>query len=205
MYDVNVNEISSISDGKHTRLSLGDGKHTLSAMYFSNSPSSLGFYSGDKVDVLFNVDINEWLGRKSVQLIVKDIKRSSSQGSIDDAEKRRFDEIWNGAHFTKDEDVLPTREDFAAVYRYIVSTVRSSTDTLSHKDIVFAFSHSRDTRPVNYIKLKVIIKVFQELNLIGIEEISPEIYRFSIHYTASKTDLEKSCLLKRIRSQSDFR
>ena len=205
MYDVNVNEITSISDGKHTRLSLGEGKHTLSAMYFSNSPSSLDFYSGDKVDVLFNVDINEWMGRRSVQLIVKDIRRSSAQGSIDDAERRRFDEIWNGAHFTQDEDVLPSREDFAAVYRYIVSSVRGSTDTLSHKDIVFALSHMRDARPVNYIKLKVIIKVFQELNLIGIEETSPEIYRFSVHYTASKTDLEKSYLLKRIRSQSDFR
>ena len=86
-----------------------------------------------------------------------------------------------------------------------MSSVRNSTDTISHKDIVFALSRSRDTKPVNYIKLKVIIKVFQELNLIGIEEISPEVYQFSIHYTTSKADLEKSYLLKRIRSQIDFR
>lgn len=205
MYDVNVNEIVAVSEGKHTRLSIGEGKHTLSAMYFSNPPSSLNFFNGDKVDVLFNIDINEWMGRRSVQLIIKDIRPSSAQGSIDDAEKKRFCEIWNGAHFSKDEDVLPTREDFAAVYRYIMSSVRNSTDTISHKDIVFALSRSRDTKPVNYIKLKVIIKVFQELNLIGIEEISPEVYQFSIHYTTSKADLEKSYLLKRIRSQIDFR
>ncbi len=205
MYDVNVNEIVAVSEGKHTRLSIGEGKHTLSAMYFSNTPSSLNFYNGDKVDVLFNIDINEWMGRRSVQLIIKDIRPSSSQGSIDDAEKKRFNEIWNGAHFSKDEDVLPTRDDFAAVYRYIVSSVRNSVSTLSHKDIVFALSRSRDSKPVNYIKLKVIIKVFQELNLIGIDETAPEVYRFSVHYTTSKADLEKSYLLKRIRSQIDFR
>jgi single-stranded-DNA-specific exonuclease len=205
MYGVNVNEIAGVSEGKHTRLSIGEGKHTLSAMYFSNSPSSLNFYNGDKVDLLFNVDINEWMGRRSVQLIVKDVKPSTIQGRLDDAERERFNEIWNGAHFTKDEDVLPTREDFAAVYRHIANTIRSSGDTMSHKDIVFAFAHSRDSRPINYIKLKIIIKVFQELNLIGIEEISPEIYRFSIHYTTSKSDLEKSCLLKRIRSQVEFK
>ena len=205
MYGVNVNEISSISEGKHTRLSIGEGKHTLSAMYFSNSPSSLGFYNGDKVDLLFNIDINEWMGRRSVQLIVKDVKPSSLQGQLDDAERERFNEIWNGAHFSKEEDVLPTREDFAAVYRHVVNSVRSSNDTLSHKDIIFALSHSRDSRPINYIKLKIIIKVFQELNLIGIEEIAPESYRFSVHYTTSKSDLEKSYLLKRIRSQIDVK
>ena len=205
MYGVNVNEIAGVSEGKHTRLSIGEGKHTLSAMYFSNSPSSLDFYTGDKVDLLFNVDINEWMGRRSVQLIVKDVRPSSIQGRLDDAEKERFNEIWNGAHFSKDEDILPSREDFAAVYRHVANTVRTSGDTLSHKDIIYALSHSRDTHPINYIKLKIIIKVFQELNLIGIEEISPEVYRFSIHYTTSKSDLEKSCLLKRIRSQVEFK
>ena len=205
MYGVNVNEIAGVSEGKHTRLTIGEGKHTLSAMYFSNAPSSLDFYNGDKVDLLFNVDINEWMGRRSVQLIVKDVKPSSIQGRLDDAERERFNEIWNGAHFSKDEDILPTREDFAAVYRYIANTIRTSGDTLSHKDIVFAFSHARDARPINYIKLKIIIKVFQELNLIGIEETSPEVYRFSIHYTTSKSDLEKSYLLKRIRSQVEFK
>ena len=204
MYGVNVNEIVAVSEGKHTRLSIGEGKHTLSAMYFSNSPASLGFYNGDKVDILFNIDINEWMGRRSVQLIVKDVKPSSIQGKLDDAERERFNEIWNGAHFSKEEDVLPTREDFASVYRYLVNSVRTSNSTLSHKDIVFALAHSRDGRPINYIKLKIIIKVFQELNLIGIEESEPEIYRFSIHYSSSKSDLEKSCLLKRIRSQLDL-
>ena len=205
MYGVNVNEITGVSEGKHTRLSIGEGKHTLSAMYFSNSPSSLDFYNGDKVDLLFNIDINEWMGRRSVQLIVKDVKPSSIQGRLDDAEKERFNEIWNGAHFSKDEDILPSREDFAAVYRHVANTIRTSGDTISHKDIIYALSHSRDTRPINYIKLKIIIKVFQELNLIGIEEISPEVYRFSIHYTTSKSDLEKSYLLKRIRSQIEFK
>jgi len=56
---------------------------------------------------------------------------------------------------------------------------------------------------INYIKLKIIIKVFCELNLLGIEDISDEVYRFKVHYTTNKTDLEKSSLLRRIRSQLD--
>lgn len=201
MYGINVNEISSVSEGKHTRLSLGEGKHSVSAMYFSNSPASLGIYNGDKVDLLFNIDINEWLGRRSVQIIVRDIKSSASQNQINDRERERFAEIWNGAQFRKSENVLPTREDFATVYRYIALSIRSGIDTLTHRDIMFGILHTTSAATIGYIKLKVIIKVFHELNLLGIEEIGDEIYRFHIQYKSSKTDLEKSTLLRRIRSQ----
>jgi hypothetical protein len=56
-------------------------------------------------------------------------------------------------------------------------------------------------RDMGYIKLKMIIRIFQELNLLGIEEISEEQYRFCLVFTPGKTDLEKSNILRRLRSQ----
>ena len=66
---------------------------------------------------------------------------------------------------------------------------------------MFGVLHTTSASTIGYIKLKVIIKVFHELNLLGIEEISDEVYRFHIQYKSSKTDLEKSTRLRRIRSQ----
>ena len=174
-------------------------------MYFSNNPSSLNFYTGDKVDLLFNIDINEWMGRRSVQLIIKDIRPSAIQDEINAMEQARFEEIWCGAHYTREENILPDREDFASVYRYIVSSIRAGTDTIAHRDICFRMTKMHDSRQIGYVKLKIIIKVFQELNLVGIEEISHEVYKFKVHYSTSKADLEKSSLLKRIRAQLDFK
>ena len=205
MYGVNVSEISAVSEGKHTRMILGEGRNTVCAMCFSNSPASLGIYNGDKIDLLFNIDINEWFGRRSVQLIVKDVRPSELQDQKNASERARFDQIWNGAAFSREENLFPDREDFAAVYRYIVLSVRSGNDTLSHKDITSAFSRMQDQPDVGYVKLKIIIKVFIELNLVGIEEIGDEIYKFKVHYSTSKTDLEKSNLLRRLRSQMNFR
>jgi hypothetical protein len=54
---------------------------------------------------------------------------------------------------------------------------------------------------VNYIKLKIIIRVLQEMNLLGIEEVSDEVYHFKVHFAKNKTDLEKSTLLRRLRTQ----
>ena len=97
--------------------------------------------------------------------------------------------------------VLPDRDDFAAVYRYISTSVRQGTDTLSIRDIISGLKKSCHFKSIGYVKLKIIIKVFTELNILSINEISPEIYCFKIHFSSTNTDLEKSNLLKRIRSQ----
>ena len=201
MRGVTVAEISGISDGKHTRLALGNGRYNISAMYFSNSPESLGVYVGDKVDVLFNLDINEWGGRENVQLIVRDLKPSRQEAEEIFALRERFEEIKNGAPFTKEENILPSREDFAAVYRFMLATLRAGSDTLSHKKILAKFRGGDEGVNIGYIKLKVIVMVMKELNIANIEDASDEVYRFNIQYKTTKTELDKSTLLRRLRSQ----
>ncbi len=198
---VYVNDIAPISDGKHTRLLLGDGKSTVSAMFFSNSPESLGISRSDCVDVMFTVDINEWMNRRSVQLIVKDIKRAESIDLTYENDKIRYDEIRNGAKIFDDENVLPSREDFAVLYKFILNAVRQGNDVFSHRELISQLSRGPDAIIINYIKLKVMIKVFFELNIIGIDEFEDELYRFKIYYSGTKTDLEKSNLLRKLRQQ----
>ncbi len=200
MSGVTVNEISGISEGKHTRFTFGNGKFTLSAMYFSNSPTSLGIYVGDKVDVLFNIDINEWGGRENVQIIVRDIKHTENQQTVFKKERERFEEIKAGAPFSAAENIMPSREDFAAVYNLMRSSLRIGVNTLTHRDITSRFSQP-GARIIGYIKLKIIIMVLKELNLVSLEEISDEVYKFDMHYTTTKTELEKSTWLRRFRSQ----
>ncbi len=200
MRGVTVAEISGISDGKHTRLALGNGRYNISAMYFSNSPSSLGIYVGDKVDVLFNLDINEWGGRESIQLIVRDLKPSRAEQEELQAARERFEELKNGAPFTAEENILPSRDDFAAVYRFMLTTLRTGTNTLSHKKILAKF-RGGDEADIGYIKLKIIIMVMKELNIANIEDVSDEVYKFNIQYKSTKTELDKSTLLRRLRSQ----
>ncbi len=198
--DVFVNEMIAVSDGKHTRFVLSDGRHTLTAMFFSNSPGSTGISIGDKVDVLFSLDINEWLGRRTVQLIIKDIKYTSGKNEVALRERERFLEIWRGATFTPEENILPTRDDFVAVYQLVAASYRQGIDTFTHKELVTALQKTTPLSCIGYIKLKIIIKVLYELNILGISETEDEVYTFTVHYS-KKTQLEKSNILRRIRTQ----
>jgi len=201
MRNVAVSEISGVSDGKHTRFTFSDGTNFISAMYFSNSPASTGVLVGDVVDILFNVDINDWMGRKSLQIIIRDIVTSSSQRIAFEKEEKRFEQIKGGAEFTAEENVLPSRDDFAAVYTYMLTSYRAGNDTLKHREISSRLSSVKSGGSIGYIKLKFIIMILKELNIVNIDEIEDEVYRIKIHYSTSKTDLEKSNLLRKLRSQ----
>lgn len=194
-----VVDINGVSEGKHTKLILGNGKTTQTAMYFSNSPDSLGVYVGDKVDILFSIDINEWQDRKNVQLIIRDLKPSQAQSDIENEEKNRFEEIKNGATVTRDEDVIPERGDFVAVYKFIQNAAHSGSYTFSHRDICSRLANVPGCK-IGYIKLKFIIMIFREMNIVDIEEEN-ETYTFRLHFSSNKKNLEKSSILKKLRSQ----
>ena len=80
---------------------------------------------------------------------------------------------------------------------------RQGVDRLTHKDITSGISVVIGSKIISYIKLKIIVKVFTELNILGINEPEPEVYSFRVYYSSAKTDLEKLNLLRRIRSQQD--
>lgn len=201
MYGVTISDITPVSEGKHTRLTITKDGRDMTAMFFSASPKSLGVFVGDSADLIFNLDVNDWMGRRSVQLIVKDIRASETQNAKNDGEKIRFARIWAGESFAAEEDILPDRNDFAAVYRLILAFSRVGIQTLSHREICAKVSSVPENRKIGYIKLKIIIKVLTELNVVGIEEGEEDIYTFRLHYNSGKTDLEKSSLLRRLRAQ----
>ncbi len=196
-----LTEICGVSEGKHTRLSLLCDKKSFSCMYFSQSPSMLDAAVGDFVDVLFNLDINEWNGRRSVQIIVRDLKKSEEQKPTELLLRERFDEIWSGATFSASENVLPTRDDFATVYRYITGALRENRDSYTARELCAALDRVPRGSSIGYIKLRVIIKVMQEMNLLAIEQLDDERFRFSEYKRQGKADLEKSNLLRKLRAQ----
>ena len=196
-----VYELASVGEGKHTKITLGNSEHSVVAMCFSTSVDSLNIYTGDCVDLLFSISINEWMERKSVQLIVKDIRAVRSSGSRVTSEEERFNEVRLGGVFTESEDILPKREDFVAVYKLIQTSSMSGVRTLTHREILSKLSLTSSAKKIGYIKLKFIIMVFKELNLIGIEENEDEVYTFNVQYSVSKKNLDKSSILRKLRSQ----
>ena len=197
LFSVAVEEIVPVGGGKHTRLVLRDGARHITAMYFSHETAALDIYPGEKVDLLFSLDINEWAGKRTVQLTVRDLRSAERERLESEAEEHRYHEIMNGDAFGAEENVVPDRDDFAAVYTVIRRLVRSGNDTFSIRSMhaqLLAAGYD-----IGHIKLRFIFSIFRELNILGIEEISKETYRFRLKFSTTKADLEKSNILHQLR------
>jgi single-stranded-DNA-specific exonuclease len=196
--DLYLSECNGISGGKHARLVVSDGEKNMTVMYFSHSPSDINLHVGDRVDIIFTLDINEYNGRRSVQLIARDVRLAESVALEEKKEQELFREIWSGITFS-DESLLPTRDDFSFVYKVLNSQARGGMTQITLRALLLRLRASR--YPMGYVKLKLIIKIFQELNFLGIEEVGEDTYRFRDGSFDKKNSLDKSNLFRRLRNQ----
>lgn len=71
-----INSIRALSEGKHLKLTLKDESLLIDAIGFNMGNLVNEYLIGDKVDVLGNFEINSFNGRESVQINLKDIRKS---------------------------------------------------------------------------------------------------------------------------------
>lgn len=93
-----ISDIVPLSGGKHIKLMLKapTTEHLFTALLFGTSFEEFPYKVGDGVDIVYNVDINDFRGRRSVQLLIRDIRHSKIENP-------------------------PVRDDFVKLYTYLKS------------------------------------------------------------------------------------
>ncbi len=205
--DAVIREAIPIGAGRHSKFIVSKDGILLTAIYFGAVLGDLDYQVGDEVDIVFNMDINDYQNMQIVQMIVRDMSFSRRQIAETERNKRLYTEIKEGRRFRSGENIIPSREDCAAVYLYLKDEIRLGNDVQSVHRI-----ESRLKAPgIGYIKLKFILDIFNETNILGMERIvtkddspfAPEVYRFKLSYTKNKVNLEKSTILKILKSRLD--
>lgn len=74
--NLKIQSIRSLSEGKHLKLSLKDDNYWIDAIGFNLGYLSEEYIIGDKVDLVGNLEINSYNGRESLQINLKDIRKS---------------------------------------------------------------------------------------------------------------------------------
>lgn len=74
--NLKINSIRALSDGKHLKLTLKDDNYMINAIGFNMGDLSQKYLLDDRVDVVGNLDINSFNGNESIQIILKDMRKS---------------------------------------------------------------------------------------------------------------------------------
>lgn len=205
MRRLTIAETSLVGGGKHTRIMLKVGNNVVNAMCFRHTLDDICLYPGDTVDVMFSLDINEFQNQKTLQMIIKDIRLSEAEYENEMNAREIFAKLRGGMSGEeikklKPAAIVPTHADFAAVYNAIRREARLEHEVFSVRALINLLDSVGDK--IGYVKLRFIMLVFSEMNLLDIKELDAdrEIYAFRVVFTKTKTNLDNSNILRKLKS-----
>ncbi len=194
MENMTVERISQVGGGKHMRLQLRGGRQVFHAIYFSATAESAGIAEGEKVDVAFHPQINEFRGTKNVQMNLLDIRPSCKavcsweKGLYTALQENRLDA--RGAR-----ELMPSREQLGMVWRYLAGTGKTE---LREDDLCLCRKIVRWTdKDMNLGQLLTCLDIFAEVGLLEIRR--PGKYMtIRLSQNQEKRDLNESPTMQRL-------
>lgn len=199
--DVIITRIIPMGSGKHTKLIVAKDGFSVVAVYFGMPTARFPFALHDRVDILFRLNINEYQNERTLQLFLQDVHTAQSYQNEQERMMARYREICAGDFFDDEEEqVIPTREDCAQLYTILRREYRQGHTAYSDRSLLTLLQELCPGR-FHYAKLKFILRIFQELNICGVMEPQEGYYIFDIFFNPNKTSIDKSSILKKLRSQ----
>ena len=171
-----------IGGGRHLRLHFAKGGYNYAGIFFSCTPAELGVRIGQWADVAFTPQINEFRGRRSVQLLVTDVRPSDPLPLCSALLKNQCVPAWDTV------DLYPLRADFAVAWRWLKAPM------------VFSLSELPERAPMRPEKFCVCLRVMAEMGLAAVD-FDGEMLRLRPLPTSGKVDLSASKLLQALRDR----
>ena len=106
--------------------------------------------------------------------------------------------------FDEEENVIPSREEMAVVYTMLRREFNiKHTCFRTHR--LLGMLEEQGCQTIGYIKLKMILRIMQELHLCDVEEPDEDCFVFEFYFNPTKTSIDKSSLLRKLKTQLNLR
>ena len=185
--------------GRHLKLKLASGGRSFDAIFFSATAAEMGVAQGDRVDVAFTPQVNEYRGWRSVQFQVCDLRPALTRAQ---AERDLFEKFRRGEALTRREAaaLLPSREEFVVLWRYLKGHAgQSPLEETAHR---LARNIARSAgRRETVMRTLVCLEVFDERGLIQLEHTTDHLH-IALRTVEGKVDLDESWIMRRLRGMS---
>ena len=182
-------DIRPMGNGNHSMLRLKLGTSEISAKMFRTSPDSLPVGTGDVCKMIVTLEMNEFRGNTSINIIIKDIRSQTfGQESFFSAERSfealtRSEKLPNINFYRK---MMPSRSEAALIYKSIPDS-GISTERL------FMKLHAPE---INYAKFCCTIEAFRQLGLVSVSSSSQSVSKLTVTH---KSDLYSAPILAFIK------
>ena len=109
---------TDVGGGRHLKLKLRRDGVVMDAIFFSANSASCQLENGQRLDIVFSLQINHFRGNRTVQLQLCDLRPAPTRSQL---ERTLFHRLRAGESLSPWEAslMLPQRRDFAQLWRYL--------------------------------------------------------------------------------------
>lgn len=191
-----VHTLSQVGRGRHLKMRLESRGITLDAIWFSADAEETGLCPGCRVDLVFYPQINEFRGRRDLQLQVVDLRVVPSRAQL---ERSIYDKFSRGELLTVQEAqfLLPSREDFVGLWRWL-ERQSASGRVVEDTPVRIARAVSRASRQREVpARTMLCLEVMEERGLIQLNRRTDRL-QITLRHVEQKVNLDESEILKRL-------
>ena len=160
----------NVGQNRHLKLRLGKGSAQFDGIFFSTVAEDCGCKAGDRVDAAFYLQVNEFRGSRTVQLQMVDLRPSLW------ASGREQEALALAARCTARQSIpardarrlLPTRDQFAAAWRFLERTVPEGGLTTGYLPLLRALAAELG-KAEPFLRAALCLSVFAERGLLTLE------------------------------------
>ena len=164
----NLIHAQNVGQNRHLKLRLCRGNASFDGIFFSSTLESCGVSEGDRVDVAFYLQINEFRGNRSIQLQLVDIRPSLLPSTKEQDALRLVERVVSGETISPKDArrLLPAREQYVGAWRTLehLFTQKGSV-TVSYLPLVRSIS-ARIGRNEPFLRSALCLEVFAERGLL---------------------------------------
>lgn len=185
-----------VGGGRHLKLKLRRDGVTLDAIFFSANAAACGVSAGDRLDVIFTLQKNEFRGERTVQLQLCDLRPAPTRARL---ERELYARLRRGEALSRWEAglLLPQRADFARLWR-LLEQLCAAGPVQAGPALMKQAARDPSGR-CRYGRALVCLQVMGDRGLIRWEASGGEA-TVTLCHPERKVDLEQAELMRRLRA-----
>lgn len=189
MSDLLLTGVTPIGGGKHLKMTLKKGGASFDCVLFSRTAEDLCVSGGDRVDAAFYPKINTFRGRRSLQLLLTDLRPADTLSICRTLLDGRTPNPWEAA------ELCPSRADFVTVWHWLGKNGGSVNLPVEELE-------ARAPSGMRGARLIVCLKIMESERLTALRW-DGKVYRARTLERAGKADLDSSRLWREFRDCRD--
>ena len=201
--NLTINKIERLgSSGKHIKITVTDNMKTFSLVCFNMGEYEKFLTLGNSIDILFQVGINTWRNKSSIQFLIEDIHSSAFFLQSEKLKQKNSLYINNSitikniiSNGTSCKDLIPTAVELSQIY----STINDYFKIYNSNDIILCeissfvkYINGVLNSSFNIFKVARILELLNDTNYINARFINDDIICIVLNNTTDKIPVVKT-------------